>query len=84
MLRAATNWMKLEAVLRETKAIKKAITCGEKEKQVSLRYKAKDLPVAGPHPTFSQAPFCARQDQVGCFHMLPDPEFREETGGSEA
>ena len=34
-----------QAVLRETKAIKKAITCGEKEKQDLI--KVQDLPVSG-------------------------------------
>ena len=39
-----------QAVLRETKAIKKAITCGEKEKQDLI--KVQDLPVTGAPSQF--------------------------------
>ena len=72
-----------QAVLRETKAIKKAITCGEKEKQDLI--KVQDLPVTGAPSPFLPSTFLCQAGLRWAVSMCCQiPEFREETGGSEA
>lgn len=53
-----------QAVLRETKAIKKAITCGEKEKQDLI--KVREFPVMWA-PSQSLLSTFLRQDSCGLF-----------------
>lgn len=63
-----------QAVLRETKAIKKAITCGEKEKQDLIKVTRAPRDVGPWYPVykdFKPAPFTHRTNHLvlitGCF-----------------
>ena len=56
-----------QAVLRETKAIKKAITCGEKEKQDLIKV-CKFLLMWVPSSFLLSIPVC--QSYAGYFHMV--------------